>query len=249
MIRLAPLARWLSAALLGLYSQLLVADRLQVAVASNFKPAMEVLAQAFEDATGHDLAVSYGSTGKHYAQILNGAPFELFLAADVEHPRRLEAEGMAFSGSRFTYAMGKLVLWSPQPGLGHDGQRLLEEGKFRFLAIANPKTAPYGRAAEQALRRLGLWDTLQPRIVRGENIGQAFAHVQSGNAELGFVAWSQLAGRAQQGSTWMVPQDHYEPIEQQAVLLKDSDAARAFLAFLRSEVAVAVIRAHGYSLP
>lgn len=212
---------------------------------------MSEIEGAFEAQTNHRLMVSYASTGKHYAQIVNGAPFDVFLAADLERPRRLEAKGLAVAGSRFTYALGKLVLWSPQPGLFGDGAEFLIEGNFRFLAIANPRTAPYGLAAEQTLRRLGLWETLWTRIVRGENVGQTYAYVQSGNAELGFVALSQVSIAADQvtGSIWMVPEGLYQPVEQQAVLLTDNDAARTLLAFLRGEQAATVIRAHGYALP
>lgn len=238
-------------ALLGLLPSPAAADRLQLAVASNFKTTMEVLVADFESIAGAELSVSYGSTGKLYAQIVHGAPFDAFLAADLERPRRLEAEGLAVAGTRFTYSIGKLVLWSPRPGLFDDGAKWLIEGNFRFLAIANPGTAPYGLAAEQTLQRLGLWDTLQSRIVRGENIGQAFAYVQSGNAEVGFIAFSQLAGldAVDEGSIWNVPEALHEPIAQQAVLLTDTEAARAFLAFLRGDKAAAVIRSHGYGLP
>jgi molybdate transport system substrate-binding protein len=242
--------KWLCAALIG-SSPSAFADTLRVAVASNFQPAMKELAVAFQNRSGHQLTASYGSTGKHYAQIVNGAPFDLFLAADAERPRRLELEGFAVAGSRFTYAVGKLVLWSPVEGLIQDGHKTLIDGQFRFLAIANPRIAPYGRAAKQVLRGLGLWEAMQPRMVRGENIAQAFAFVKSGNAELGFIAWSQLppplAGGG--GSVWMVPQELYQPIEQQGVLLKDGPVARAFLEFVRSEQAAALIMAHGYERP
>lgn len=238
-------------ALAGLLPNAAEADRLHAAVASNFQPAMVVLARDFERQSGHQLTLSYGSTGKHYAQIVNGAPFDVFLAADVERPRRLESDGLAVTGSRFTYAVGKLVLWSPRPGRFEDGAKALAEGDFRFLAIANPRTAPYGLAAQQVLGNLGRWESLQSRIVRGGNIGQTFAYVKSGNAELGFVALSQLAGldESDRGSTWAVPDELYVSIEQQAVLLADREAARAFLDFLRSEPAAAVIRLHGYSRP
>jgi len=248
---LARLARWLPAALLGLLSPCIPAETAQVAVASNFRPAMAVLAREFQRHSGHELALSYGSTGKHYAQVVNGAPFHLLLAADAERPRRLEAKGLAVAGSRFTYAVGTLVLWSPDPSRFEDGARALAGGDFRFLAIANPQTAPYGLAAEQVMRRLGVWEAWQGRIVRGENVGQAFAYVKSGNAELGFVALSQVTGLEAigRGALWVVPAELHEPIEQQAVLLIDGEAARAFLAFLRGEQAAAVIQAHGYALP
>lgn len=241
---------WLIAAVLLLAPVNLHADPLRVAVASNFKPAMEALIAPFERRSGHDVAVSYGSTGKHYAQIINGAPFDVFLAADVERPARLEEEGVAVAGSRFTYAVGTLVLWSPGGLAGGDGRAILEAGEFRFLAVANPAIAPYGRAAEQTLRGLGLWEHHQARIVRGENIGQAYAFVRSGNAELGFVAGSQLVGEQGLAQTnWVVSAELYDPIEQQAVRLTDSGSARAFLEFLRSPDATAVIRSYGYSTP
>lgn len=237
--------------LLGLLPFSTSAEELRLAVASNFKSAMEALVRDFEGLGGHELSVSYGSTGKHYAQIVNGAPFDVFLAADAERPRRLENDGYGVAGSRFTYAIGTLVLWSPRKNHFSDGARALLEGDFRFLAMANPLTAPYGAAAEQTLRRLGVWDELQDCIVRGENIGQAFGYVASGNAELGFVALSQLAGlgEAERGSTWLVPGSLHDPIEQQAILLADRPAAREFFDYLRSESAAAVIRAHGYTLP
>jgi molybdate transport system substrate-binding protein len=242
--------RLLAVVLLGLFAPGATADELHIAVASNFKAAMEALTGVFENQSGHQLVLSYGATGKHYAQIVNGAPFHAFLAADTERPRRLEAEGFAIPDTRITYAMGKLVLWGPGWDLAESGEEALKAGDFRFLAIANPKTAPYGLAAEQTLRRLGLWESLQPRIVRGENIGQAFAHVHSGNAELGFVALSQLTGQeVEHRSTWRVSEDLFAPIEQQAVLLEDCVAARAFLAFLRSPDATDLIRTHGYSVP
>lgn len=224
------------------------AEELRVAVASNFKPVMEALAHDFESATGHQVSASYGSTGKHYAQILNGAPFDAFLAADAERPALLEANGISVPGSRFTYAIGQLVLWAPGRSLREDGQGVLEAGEFRFLAIANPVTAPYGRAADQVLRRLGLIGALQGRIVRGENVGQTFAFVQTGNAELGFLAMSQVIDD-DSGEPWVVPEALYEPIEQQAVLLNEREAARAFLAFLRDEAALEVIRKMGYQTP
>lgn len=247
----ACLARYFLAVLTGLLPPSAAAERVQVAVASNFKPAMEALTLVFTANTGHELAVNYGSTGKHFAQIVNGAPFDLFLAADAERPRRLEADGFAVAGTRFTYALGKLVLWSPDPDRFEGGAQALAEGDFRFLAVANPRTAPYGLAAEQTLRNLALWDRLQRRIVRAESVGQAFAYVRSGNAQLGFVALSQVAGPdgPTRGSSWVVPCNLYQPIEQQAVLLADKDAARAFLAFVRGERAADLIRAHGYAVP
>lgn len=218
-----------------------------VAVAANFKAPAEELAEGFEAATGHTVRLSFGSTGKHYAQIRQGAPFGVFLAADAERPARLEAEGVAIAGSRFSYALGRLALWSSRPGRVRGPDSLRQP--FDHLAIANPRTAPYGAAAEQVLRRLGLWEAVQPRLVRGENIGQAYQYVATGNAELGFVALSQLAAEPEAGSAWRVPAELHAAIEQQAVLLRDVEPARAFLAYLRSAPARELIGRYGYGLP
>lgn len=231
------------------------ADEVRVAVAANFAQTLTALAEAFTAATGHRVLASTASTGKHYAQIRNGAPFEVFLAADAERPARLEAEGLSVPGTRFTYAVGRLVLWSPRPGYVDADGAVLNQEAFRHLAIANPKTAPYGDAARQVLTHLGLWDSLQARLVRGENVGQAFQFIASGNAELGFVALAQIQypGSPVDGSRWLPPADWYAPLLQQAVLLprgRDHAAARALLAFLRgSPVARQIIEAHGYALP
>ncbi len=227
------------------------ADELRVAVASNFVGAMKVIAERFERHTGHEVRLLSGSTGKHYAQIRNGAPFALFFAADVERPRRLEREGVAIRGSRFTYAMGKVVLWSPREGFVDSEGRILEKGTFRHLALANPRLAPYGRAAEQILRERGLWEFLKKRTVRGENIAQTFHFIRSGNAELGFVAYSQIKkpGTPPVGSFWMPPSQLYIPIEQQAVLLEERVVAREFLAFVKGREAREIIRAFGYDTP
>lgn len=227
------------------------ADEIRVAVASNFAGAMKTIVEAFEASSGHDVMLSIGSTGKHYAQIKNGAPFDVFFAADVRRPKLLDQEGLAVPGSRFTYAIGRLVLWSPRPDYVDSNGRVLEEGDFRFLAIANPRLAPYGEAARQVLESRSLWVSLGPRLVRGENISQAFQFVASGNAELGFVAYSQLSqsNGALEGSYWEVSRDEYRPIEQQSVLLTDNAAARAFLEFVRSKKGSNIIRAHGYDLP
>lgn len=228
-----------------------VADDIRVAVASNFRGAMELLAGAFEAKTDSSVVLSVGSTGKHYAQIRNGAPFDVFFAADSERPKRLEEEGLAVSGTRFTYAIGKLVLWCPTPGIVDLDRAILDRGAFRYVAIANPSLAPYGAAAREVLEARGLWNELDGRIVRGENIGQAFQFVESGNAEIGFVAYAQVKGRdaPTPGSVWIVPQSLYTPIEQQAVLLRDSAAARDFLAYVRSDEALKMIRESGYDTP
>ena len=227
------------------------ADEMRIAVASNFKAAITAIARRFESETPHRVSLISGSTGKHYAQIHNGAPFDAFFAADIRRPELLEREGLALPGSRFTYALGKLVLWSPREGYVDPHGRILEDGGFRHLAIANPGFAPYGKAAGEVLLARGLWDALGGRLVRGENIGQAFQFVHSGNAELGFVAWSQLKrpGQPLEGSYWEVPKALHSPIEQQAVLLKDSEAARAFLSFVRSGEGLGIIREYGYETP
>ncbi len=227
------------------------ADEIRVAVASNFRDAMSALATQFEQATEHEVTLIFGSSGKQFAQIRNGAPFDAFFSADNERPELLEREGLAVPGSRFTYAVGQLVLWSPQAGYVDPGGNILKSGDFRHLAIANPGLAPYGAAARETLESMGLWDQLGKRLVRGENIGQAFQFVISGNAELGLVAWSQLRRNdaAIEGSYWLVPARYYSPIEQQAVLLQDTVAARLFMSFIRDGDSVKIIRDHGYDLP
>jgi molybdate transport system substrate-binding protein len=228
-----------------------LADTLRVAVASNFAPVLQQLAPAFEALSGHTVSASPGSTGRHYTQITNGAPFDVFLAADSERPVMLEQEQRALAGSRFTYALGRIMLWSPQPGLVDAEGLVLQTGSFRHLAIANPRLAPYGLAAREILGQLQLWDRLQDRLVQGENIAQTLQFVQSGNAELGFIAlsqWLDLADR-QTGSSWEPPMALYSPIAQQAVILRDSAAARQFMDFLRSSEARTVIINAGYGLP
>ena len=224
-----------------------------VAVAANFSAPLEKLAAAFEKQSGHHLVVSSGSSGKLYLQITAGAPFAVMLSADVERPERLEKEGAAVSGTRFTYAIGKLVLWSRDPGLVDPAGAVLAGGRFHHLAIPIPELAPYGAAARQVLQGLNLWQKLAPRLVQGEDIGQTLQFVATGNAELGFVALSQVrAAGKPEGSLWIVPAERYRPIEQQAVLLargKDDPAARAFLDFLRSAPARALIQEFGYGLP
>jgi molybdate transport system substrate-binding protein len=225
-----------------------MADEIRVAVASNFAHTIKTISERFETDTGHKLVLSFGSTGKHYTQISNGAPFDVFFAADDVRPELLEEDGVALPGSRFTYAVGKLVLWSSRPDYVDSGGEVLMHGEFRHLSIANPKFAPYGRAAREVLQARGLWGDLPGRVVRGENVAQAFQFVESGNAELGFVALSQVVRSDQTigGSFWEVPQALYAPIEQQAVLLRDSDAARALLMFVRSDEVLKIIRDHGY---
>lgn len=224
------------------------ADEIRIAVATNFAATMSALIQRFEELTEHRVVASSGSTGSHYAQIRNGAPFDAFFAADDERPRLLEEQGLTVPGSRFLYAVGRLALWSPRPGYVDEGGRVLEAGNFRFLAIANPDVAPYGAASRDVLMARGLWDALQSRLVRGQDIGQAYQFVATGNAELGFVAWAQLARQEPEirGSYWLVPDSLHEPIAQEAVLLKDVPGARAFAAFVQSPEARDLIRSHGY---
>ncbi len=228
------------------------AQEASVAVAANFTDATRDIVLLFEQATGHKVKVSFGSTGKLYSQIENGAPFEVFLAADSKRPKKAEAEGLAVKGSRITYAMGKLALWSAQAGRFADAPTYLQKGDFAHVSIANPKTAPYGLAAQQVMQHLGVWDKLQSKIVRGDPIAQTFQFAASGNAEAGFVAMSQVKAWKERGdSVWDIPQEYYAPIEQQAVLLKKGEAsvaAQAFLEFLKSSEARKVITDYGYGV-
>lgn len=230
------------------------AGEVTVAVAANFAGPMARIAEGFTAASGHTLSFTAGSTGKFYSQILAGAPFQVLLAADDETPRRLVAQGHAVAGSPFTYAIGQLVLWSAQPGLVDAQGAVLASGRFNKLAIANPKVAPYGQAAMDVLKARGLVDLLAPRLVTGESIAQAYQFVVTGNAELGFVALSQVMvpGKPVTGGFWRVPAALHRPIRQDAVLLKaggQSAAAAALLAYLKSAPARAVIQAHGYGSP
>jgi molybdate transport system substrate-binding protein len=245
-----PLAALLVAITLASAQGPAMADEVLVAVASNFTGAIKAVAERFEQDTGHEVVLSFGSTGKHYAQIRHGAPYHAFFAADVKRPQMLDDEGRIVPGSRFTYAFGKLVLWSPDAELVDAGGGILAQGDFQRLAIANPRLAPYGAAAQQVLEARGLWDALQPRVVRGENIGQAYQYVKSGAAQLGFVAYSQVRtpDSDPSGSAWVVPEELYTPIEQQAVLLKDTPAARAFMDYVRSKEAAGIIEGYGYGV-
>lgn len=227
------------------------ADEVKLAVAANFAAPVKLIAADFEAETGHKALISTGSTGSFYAQIKNGAPFEVFLAADDETPARIESEGGGVKGSRYTYAIGKLVLWSAQPGYVDARGEVLKKGDYRKLSIANPKTAPYGAAAVEVLKKLGLADAVQAKLVQGENITQAWQFVSSGNAELGFVALSQVwqDGKLGSGSAWIVPAADYAPIRQDAILLAKGEgkpAAEAFLKFLKGDKARAVIKSFGY---
>lgn len=227
--------------------------RVLVAVSSNFQGVLDELKPLFEATQDCSIDLVISSTGILYAQIRNGAPFDIFLAADVERPQLLDQEGVAVAGSRFTYAHGKLVLWSRKENYFSSAGNALSSlpVDMQHLAIANAKLAPYGRAAEEVLHALQLWDTYEQRLVRGENIGHTFQYVYSGNAEAGLLASAQIQDPQHPavGSLWVVPEDLYAPIEQQAVLLKDHPNARAFLDFLRSDQARKVIQRHGYGTP
>lgn len=230
------------------------AEDISVAVAANFTAPAQAIAAEFERGSGNHVAISSGATGKFYAQIKAGAPFDVLLAADAETPKRLEDEGAAVAASRFTYAIGQLVLWSPKPGVVDPKGDVLGKAGFEHLAICDPKLAPYGEAAVETLRALGLYDKLQPKFVQGESISQAYQFVASGNAELGFVALSQVYrdGKIREGSAWIVTQTLYAPLRQDAVLLqpgKDKAGAKAWLAFLKGDAAAKVMRSFGYELP
>jgi molybdate transport system substrate-binding protein len=246
--------RWalaLATALLGLAPAAARAGDVQVAVAANFTDPARQIAEAFKAATGHSATLSFGATGPFYAQIANGAPYEVFLSADAERPMRLEAERLAVPGSRFTYAIGRLVLYSTTPGLVDPKGAVLASGRFTRLALADPAAAPYGAAAMQTLRKLRLYDRVKPKLVTGGSIAQAYQFVATGAAELGFVAYSQVIDQPG-GSRWLVPAADHDPIAQQAVLLSrgaDDPAAKAFVAFLKSPTAAAIIRRYGYEVP
>ena len=229
-----------------------VAEEVQVAVAANFTAPMQVIAADFEKDTGHKALLAFGATGKFYAQIKNGAPFDVLLAADDETPARLEKDSAAIAGSRFTYAIGTLVLWSAKPGYVDGQGEVLRKGDFARLAIANPKLAPYGQAATEVMAALKVSETLAPKLVQGENIAQTFQFVSTGNAELGFVALSQVMkdGKVSEGSAWIVPANLHQSIRQDAVLLtpgRDKPAAAALLRYLQGEKARAVIHSFGYA--
>jgi len=225
------------------------AGEISVAVAANFTAPANEIAAAFAKSGGDKAVLSFGASGQFYSQIANGAPFQVFLSADAERPVKAEKDGLAVPGTRFTYAIGKLVLWSKTPGLVDPAGAVLAKGGFAKLAIADPTAAPYGLAAIQTMRTLGLYEKLQPRIVQGASITQALQFVDTGAAELGFVALSQVIDQ-KGGSRWLVPEVDHEPIVQQAVLLKtgaDNPAAKAFLAFLKGPQARAIIEKYGYA--
>lgn len=229
------------------------ADEVQVAVAANFTAPIQAIAKDFEKDTGHKLVAAYGATGQFYTQIKNGAPFEVFLAADDTTPAKLEKEGDTVAGSRFTYAVGKLALWSAKDGYVDDQGAVLKANQFQHLSIADPKAAPYGLAATQVLEKLKLTEATKDKIVAGQNITQAYQFVSTGNAELGFVALSQIYkdGKVTSGSAWLVPANLHDPIKQDAVILnkgKDSAAAKALVDYLKGPKAAAVIKSYGYEL-
>ncbi|MDR2839394.1 MAG: molybdate ABC transporter substrate-binding protein [Azonexus sp.] len=228
------------------------AGEVQIAVAANFTAPAQQIAAEFERASGHKARLAFGATGRFYAQIKNGAPFEVFLSADEATPARLVAEGEAVAASRFTYAIGALALWSARADGVDAGGDILKRGHFKHLAIANPKTAPYGAAAIETLNRLKLLDAVRPKLVQGENIAQTQQFVSTGNADLGFVALSQVFrdGRLTSGSAWIAPDDLHTPLRQDAVMLmkgKDNAAAAAFMAYLKTPRARAIIGAFGYT--
>ena len=234
------------------------AGEVTVAVAANFTAPMQHIAKAFEQDTGHKAQLAFGATGKFYAQIKNGAPFAVLLAADDETPARLEKEGLAIASTRFTYATGRLALWSKSPNLVDDKGEVLRNNNLnkigiQKIALADPKLAPYGRAAMEVIHKLGVQDNVVPKLVQGESIGQTYQFVSTENAQLGFVALSQISvdERITQGSAWVVPQSMHAPLKQDAVLLKvgkDNAAAHALLKYLQGDTAKAIITRYGYAL-
>jgi molybdate transport system substrate-binding protein len=244
------------AALLSLVVLPVRAAELHVAVAANFLGPLQKLAPLFQQASGNQLVISSASSGQLYTQIKQGAPFDVFLSADTDKPQRLESEGLTVAGSRFTYAIGSLVLWSAKPGVVDADGKVLQAQQYRFIGVANPQTAPYGTAAQQVLTRLGLWDKLNQdhKIVLGENINQAWQFAATGNVDLAFVALSQVlaADGSIAGSSWLVPQSMYDPIAQAGVILTHTSqkaAAEAFMQWLHSDAtALASIRSAGYQI-
>ena len=225
------------------------AGTVNVAVAANFTDAANEIAAAFADATEHDAVLSFGSTGQFYTQITQGAPFQVFLAADDERPALAVQQGYGVAGTVFTYAIGQLVLYSAEAGKV-TGPQTLKDGDFQQIAIANPETAPYGAAAVETMKALDVYDGLTAKIVQGQNIAQAYQFVETGNAEIGFVALGQVS-QTDAGSRWVVPPELYQPIRQDAVLLKTGEgnpAAAAFLDFLKGQEAGAVIQKYGYAI-
>lgn len=242
---------WVAALLFGGVAGTAKAGEVNVAVAANFTGPMNAIAAEFARDTGHTANLSFGSTGKFYAQIKNGAPFQVFLSADSETPAKLEAEGVAVPGAHFTYATGSLALWSAKPGFVDAEGEVLRHGRFNKLAIANPRLAPYGKAAEEVLTGMKLWESVSAKLVQGENIAQAYQFAASGNADLGFVALSQVMkdGKVSDGSAWIVPASLHAPIRQDAALLltgKGNPAAEKLMKYLQGDKAKAIIKSYGY---
>ena len=227
------------------------AETINVAVASNFAATMHVVKQRFEAEQDHQINIITGSSGKHFAQIINGAPFDLFLSADSERPRQLEIRGHVASGQRHVYAIGQLILWSrrPHPPLTETSLLQHQRNGLRRLALANPELAPYGRAAVEVMTKLGVYDQLQAKLVMGENVSQAFQFTYTGNAEFGFVALSQALALGQADGSWRIPPEYYQPISQEMVLLSSTAGARALFAFLQSAAMAPILREHGYVPP
>lgn len=237
-----------------LMPRLLIAAEVKIAVASNFLSTFRIIKHSFEKTTGHKILLSAASTGKLYAQINHGAPFEIFMAADIARPEMVEKKGLAIPGSRFVYATGRLSLWSAMPSMqGEKCLQALRNGQFNRLAIANPKTAPYGKAAQQTLKEMGLWKKYKKKMVRGENIAQTFQYASTGNAELGLIALSQVIDPKNTITTcrWNVPTEYHQPLEQQLVVLKKGEknpAAAAFVEFIKSEEIRKIIAENGYGV-
>jgi molybdate transport system substrate-binding protein len=241
-------------ALLAMMAHVANAGEVNAAVAANFTEPVKLIAEQFQKDTGHTVKFSFGSSGKFYSQIKEGAPFDVFLAADEKNPKLLEEEGLAVKDTRFVYALGKLVLWSTQPGFVDNKGAVLGKGSYNKIAYADPKLAPYGLAAQETLQKMKLWDKVQGKLVTGESIAQTYQFAATGNAEMAFIALSQITrdGKIMDGSYWIVPADSYSPIKQAAVQLaaaKDKAAAQAFLKYLKGEKAQGIIRNFGYGLP
>jgi len=252
--RILNLLVWAGAFLFGTMASSASAGEVTAAVAANFTAPVQQIAELFQKETGNTVKLSFGSSGKFYSQIKEGAPFDVFLSADEKNPKLLEEEGLAVKDTRFVYALGKLVLWSAKPGFVDDKGAVLSKGEYNKIAYADPKLAPYGLAAQETLQKMNLWEKVQSKLVTGESIAQTYQFAATGNAELAFIALSQVTkdGKVSEGSWWVVPADMYNPIKQSAVQLsaaKDPAAAKAFMAFLKSEKALAIIRNFGYGLP
>ena len=248
--RLQVLGATLLGAALAFGASAAFAADTQVAVAANFTEPAKEIATAFRAATGNTAILSFGSSGQFYAQMARGAPYEVFLSADADRPKKAEQDGLGVTGSRFTYAIGRLMLYSKTPGLVDGAGAVLSSGRFNKLSIADPAAAPYGAAAVQTMQKLGVYNAIKPKIVTGGSITQAYQFVETGAAELGFVAYSQVIDVAG-GSRWLVPAADHAPIDQQAILLytgQNNVAAKAFLSFLKSPAAVAIIKKYGYEV-